>query len=370
MIYMDNSAMVKPTERVIDAVNSVMREYWYNPSSAYKYGKEVKDDIERARRNVANVIGADPSEIHFTSGATESANILLASLVPCGEVYITAIEHPCIANAECDVGILPVDKYGSIYSSELPLFRDEYLETTLLVIGANNEIGTIQPLDYIGNTICKTRGFLFGSDLTQAFGHIPINVKDLNMSFAFGSGQKIGGLSGCGWLYVAKEHEDLISPLIVGGGQDMFKGGTENITGIIALGEASAEVIENLDETIKYETELRDYMINRILSEIPDTILIGHPTNRLPGNVNIGFGGCDSESIVQYLDMYDICCSAGSACHTKSVEPSATLRALRLPSKYINGSVRFSLSKDNTKEEVDEVIGVLKQFYASKDKDL
>ena len=206
MIYMDNAAMMKPTEEVIKSVTLAMNEYWYNPSSAYKYGKEVKDDIERARRNVANVIGADPSEIHFTSGATESANILLASLVPCGEVYITAIEHPCIANAECDVGILPVDKYGSIYSSELPLFRDEYLETTLLVIGANNEIGTIQPLDYIGNTICKTRGFLFGSDLTQAFGHIPINVKDLNMSFAFGSGQKIGGLSGCGWLYVAKEH--------------------------------------------------------------------------------------------------------------------------------------------------------------------
>ena len=370
MIYMDNAAMTKPTERVIKSVTLAMNEYWYNPSSAYKCGKNVRDRIEYARRNVAKLIGADPSEIHFTSGATESANILLDSLIPRGEVYITAIEHPCVSNAEYDVGILPVDKYGSIYPSELPLFRDEYLETTLLVIGANNEIGTIQPLDYIGNTICKARGFLFGSDLTQAFGHIPINVKDLNMSFAFGSGQKIGGLSGCGWLYVAKEHEDLISPLIVGGGQDMFKGGTENITGIIALGEACAEAMESLDETIKYETELRDYMIDKILSEIPDTILIGHPTDRLPNNVNIGFGGCDSESIVQYLDMYDICCSAGSACHTKSVEPSTVLRALRLPSKYINGSVRFTLSKDNTKEEVDEVVGVLKQFYASKDKEL
>lgn len=363
--------MMKPTDGVIEAVTYAMEKCWYNPSSVYRYGKEVKNDIEWARRNVAELIGADPSEIHFTSGATESANILLDSLVSCGEVYISAVEHPCVANAgRYDVGILPVDKYGSIYPSELPFFREECCETTLLIIGANNEIGTIQSLDFIGNNICKSRGFLFGSDLTQAFGHIPINVKDLNMSFAFGSGQKIGGLSGCGWLYVAKEHEDLISPLIVGGEQDMFRGGTENITGIIALGEASAYVFDNLEETIKYETELRDYMIKRILSEIPDTILIGHPTNRLPNNINIGFGGCDSESIVQYLDMYDICCSSGSACHAKTAEPSAVLRALRLPQKYINGSVRFSISRDNTKEEVEEVIGVLKQFYASKDRDI
>ena len=371
MIYMDNAAMTKPTERVIDAVNSVMSEHWYNPSSAYKYGKNVKSDIEWARSNVAKLIGADPSEIHFTSGATESANILLTSLINNSEVYVSAVEHPCVESvSKYSTGILPVDKYGVIYPSNMPLFGNEDGYTVLFIIGANNEIGTIQPLNYIGNNICKSRGFLFGSDLTQAFGHIPINVKDLNISFAFGSGHKIGGLSGCGWMYVSKEYEDLISPLCLGGGQDMFKGGTENITGIIALGEASAEAMDNLDKTIEYETELRDYMINRILSEIPDTILIGHPTDRLPNNVNIGFGGCDSESIVQYLDMYDICCSAGSACHTKSVEPSTVLRALRLPSKYINGSVRFTLSKDNTKEEVDEVIGVLKQFYASKDKDL
>lgn len=373
MIYFDNAAMTKPTEGVIKAVTLAMNEYWYNPSSAYKYGRSVKDDIEWARRNVADVIGADPSEIHFTSGATESANIILSSLISGGnEVYISAIEHPCVNVAGgCDVGVLPVDRYGLIYDSNLPIFKDDDADYAILfIIAANNEIGTIQSLNYIGNNVCKSRGFLFASDLTQAFGHIPINVKELNMSFAFGSGQKIGGLSGCGWMYIAKEYEHMIHPLCTGGEQDMFKGGTENITGIIALGEASAEVLENLDENIKYETELRDYMINKILSEIPDTILIGHPTDRLPNNINIGFGGCDSESIVQYLDMYDICCSAGSACHTKSVEPSSVLRALRLPSKYINGSVRFSLSKDNTKEEVDEVVEVLKRFYASKDKDL
>lgn len=372
MIYMDNAAMTKPTVKVMSAVILAMKEYWYNPSSAYKYGKDVRNDIEWAKENVAMLIGADPSEIHFTSGATESANILLDSLIgKNAEVYITAVEHPCVANTGgYDVGLLPVDKYGVIYPSELPVHKDEdFDETVLFVIAANNEIGTIQPLNYIGNTICKNRGFLLASDLTQAFGHIPINVRDLNISFAFGSGQKIGGLSGCGWLYVAKEHEDLISPLITGGEQDVFKGGTENITGIVALGQASADAYRNLDETIKYETELRDYMIDKILSKIPDTILIGHPTDRLSNNVNIGFGGCDSESIVQYLDMYDICCSAGSACHSKSVEPSATLRALRLPTKYINGSVRFTLSRDNTKEEIDEVIGVLKQFYASKDKE-
>lgn len=371
MIYMDNAAMTKPTEKVIKAVTLAMEEYWYNPSSAYKYGKDVKNDIEWARENVALLIGADPSEIHFTSGATESANILLTSLIRSVDVYISAIEHPCVSNAGgYEVGILPVDKYGMIYPSNLPLADSEFPNTTLFIIAANNEIGTIQNLDFIGNNICKGRGFLFASDLTQAFGHIPINVKNLNISFAFGSGQKIGGLSGCGWLYVAKEYEHLIDPIIVGGEQDIFKGGTENVTGIIALGQASAEAFRNLEETMQYEVELRDYMINKILTEIPDTILIGHPTQRLPNNVNIGFGGCDSESIVQYLDMYDICCSAGSACHSKSVEPSMTLRALRLPAKYINGSVRFTLSKDNTKEEVDEVVRVLKQFYATKDKDV
>ena len=371
MIYMDNAAMVKPTERVIDAVNCVMEYYWYNPSSAYQNGKESRDSVEWAREQVAKLIGAEPNEIHFTSGATESANILLDSLSTCGDIYISAIEHPCVDSGRYSLGILPVDKYGLIYSSELPMYKEEdFTETVLFVIGANNEIGTIQDIDYIGNNICKSRGFLFASDLTQAFGHIPIDVKKSNISFAFGSGQKIGGLSGCGWLYVSKEHKDLIEPLCYGGGQDMFKSGTENITGIVALGEASSEALENLEGNVKYETELRDYMINKILTEIPDTILIGHSTKRLPNNVNIGFGGCDSESIVQYLDMYGICCSAGSACHSKNVEPSKTLRALRLPLKYINGSVRFSLSSNNTKEEVDEVVEVLKQFYASKDKNL
>lgn len=372
MIYMDNAAMMKPTEGVIDAVTYVMENYWGNPSGAYGFGKSVKEDIEWAKQSVANLIGAEPSEIHFTSGATESANILINSLKQRGDVYITAVEHPCImASGGFDVGILPVCSDGTIYPSNLPLFdeTEDGSYTTLFVIAANNEIGTIQPLSYIGNNVCKSRGFLLASDLTQAFGHIHINVKDLNISFAFGSGQKIGGLSGCGWLYVAKEYEDLIKPICVGGGQDIFKSGTENITGIVALGEASAEILDTLDETIKYETELRDYMINKILSEVPKTVLIGHPTDRLPNNINIGFVGCDSESIVQYLDMYNIYCSAGSACHSKSVEPSYVLRALRLPQDVINGSVRFSISKDNTKEEVDKVVEVLKQYYASKDRE-
>lgn len=365
MIYMDNAAMTPPTERVINKVNHVMREAWFNPSSAYKYGRAVKSFVEEARRNVARLIGAEPSEIHFTSGATESANILLSSLICRGDVYITSVEHPCVDEAGGhNVGFLPVYKDGTIYPSELPLFNeaaDDDGYTTLFIIAANNEIGTIQPLRYIGNVVCKNRDFLFATDLTQAFGHIPINVKDLNISFAFGSGQKIGGLSGCGWLYVAKEYESIIEPLCVGGSQDMYKSGTENITGIVALGEASAEAFENLNEDVEILTELRNYMIKKILDEIPDTILIGHAKDRLPNNVCIGFGDCDSESIVQYLDMYDICCSAGSACHTKSVEPSSVLRALRLPTKYINGAVRFTLSMDNTVEEVDEVVGVLKQ---------
>lgn len=365
MIYMDNAAMTAPTEQVINKVNTVMREAWFNPSSAYKSGKAVREYIEEARKNVADVIGADPSEIHFTSGATESANILLASLTNRGDVYITNVEHPCVAeNGKFGVGYLPVYKDGTVYSSELPLFneaKDDGGYTTLCIIAANNEIGTVQPLNYIGNVVCKNRDFLFMCDLTQMFCHMPVNVKDLNISFAFGSGQKIGGLSGCGWLYVAKEYEDLILPLSVGGSQDMYKSGTENIVGIVALGTAAKEANATLEETVNYETELRNYMIKKILDEIPDTILIGHPTDRLPNNVCIGFGDCDSESIVQYLDMYDICASAGSACHTKSVEPSSVLRALRLPTKYINGAVRFTLSMDNTAEEVDEVVGVLKQ---------
>lgn len=375
MIYMDNAAMMRPTNSVISEVESFMRNLWFNPSSNYKYGKAVKRYIEMARVNVAKLINADPDEIHFTSGATESANILLTSLLNCGEVYITEGEHPAVDNvSKFEFGRLPIDKYGLIYESNLPLFSeyadDDDMYTTLCINCANNEVGTIQLMDYIGNNVCKSRGFLFASDLTQAFGHIPIDVKAMRLNFGFGSGQKIGGLSGCGFLYVQKDYEHLISPICVGGGQDMFKGGTENITGIVALGKACEDAYNNLEENIKTTTELRDYMIDKILAEIPDTILIGHPTDRLPNNVNIGFGGCDSESIVQYLDMYDICASAGSACHTHSVEPSHVLRAMRLPSKYINGSVRFTLSTENTKEEIDEVVKVLKQYYAIKDKEI
>lgn len=364
MIYMDNAAMVKPTQRVIDKVNDVMRDAWFNPSSAYKHGETVKAYIEEARKNVADLIGADPSEIHFTSGATESANILLRSFTT-DDIYVTSIEHPCVDEpSRFWCGYLPVDKYGVIYSSEMPLFneaKDNGGSTVLFIIYANNEVGTIQPMNYIGNVVCKNRDFLLASDLTQAFGHVPINVKELNISFAFGSGQKIGGLSGCGWLYVAKNCEHLIRCLCDGGEQDVYKSGTENITGIVALGEASKEAKENMASNIEIETGLRDYMIKKILSEIPDTILIGHPTDRLPNNVNIGFGDCDSESIIQYLDLYDICASAGSACHTHSVDVSPVLRNLRLPIKYIEGSVRFTLSANNTKEEVDEVVEVLKQ---------
>lgn len=359
MIYMDNAAMTKPSDGVRAEVGYMMRALWYNPSANYKSAKKVKNRIEKARENVADLIGAEPSEIHFTSGATESANILITSLLT-EDVYITAVEHPCVSNVTNNVGVLPVDKYGVIYPSETPLFNDEN-KTILFIAYANNEIGTIQPINYIGNVVCKNRGFLLASDLTQAFGHIPINVKDLNISFAFGSGQKINGLSGCGWLYVAKEYENMISPLCLGGGQDIFKSGTENIVGIVALGEAAREAKINMADNIEAETALRDYMIKKILADIPDTMLIGHPTDRLPNNVNIGFGNCDSESIIQYLDMYDICASAGSACHGSSVEPSPVLRALRIPTKYVNGAVRFTLSADNTKEEIDYVVDILKQ---------
>lgn len=375
MIYMDNAAMQRPGVDVIEEVDGFMRTLWFNPSASYRQGREVKRYIEMARANVAKLIGADPSEIHFTSGATESATILLTSLLGCGEVYITDGEHPAVDNiSKFEFGRLPIDKYGLIYDSDLPLFSEydsgDGMYTTLCINYANNEIGTIQSMYYIGNNVCKNRGFLLASDLTQAFGHIPIDVKESRINFGFGSGQKIGGLSGCGFLYVQKEYEHLIKPICVGGQQDMYKGGTENITGIIALGKACENAYENLDDNIKKITALRDYMIGKILTEIPDTILIGHPTDRLPNNVNIGFGNCDSESIVQYLDMYDICASAGSACHTKSVEPSHVLKALRLPDKYINGSVRFTLSSENTIEEIDEVVKILKQFYANKDTDI
>ena len=368
MIYLDNAAMVKPSDYVVESVRYAIENSWYNPSANYKCAKETKNKIEEARKNVADLIGADPSEIHFTSGATESANILLYSFYT-DDVYATNIEHPCVSESLNNyVTTIPVDKYGVVYPSELPLFSDsaDGGHTILFIIYANNEIGTIQSMNYIGNVVCNNRGFLLASDLTQAFGHVPINVKDLNISFAFGSGQKIGGLSGCGWLYVAKEYESMISPLCDGGKQDIYKSGTENITGIIALGASAWEAKRDLYKNIKIETELRDYMINKILTEIPDTILIGHPTDRLPNNVNIGFGDCDSESIVQYLDLNDICCSAGSACHNnKSVDVSPVLRALRLPTKYIDGSVRFSLSPSNTKEEIDEVVDVLKRCCAT-----
>ena len=370
MIYLDNAAMMKPRPEVVNAVYEVMTEKWQNPSSVY--AKDVRQEIEDARKAVAKLINAKPSEIHFTSGASESASILLNSLAFNDvdyRIYVTEAEHPAV-NAWAEtlrLDTLAVDVHGVVFPCDIPLNNGYEEQNVLFIICANNEVGTIQPMRSFGKT-CRERNFLFATDLTQAFGHIPIDVEEMNIDFAFGSGQKIGGLSGCGFLYVRSGLEDKIDALVLGGKQDRYKSGTENITGIVALGVASECAYHELKNgSSDYVTELRDYMIRKILSEIPDTILIGHPTSRLPNNVNIGFGGKDSESIVQYLALYDICASAGSACHTKSVEPSHVLKAMRLSNKYINGSVRFTLSVDNTKEEIDEVVKVLKQYYESEE---
>ena len=355
MIYADNSATTRTKPEVLDKMLPYFTEHYGNPSSLYAFAYDAKRAVENAREEVAKVIGARTKEIFFTSCGSESDNWVLrgvaSKLRDKGKHIITScIEHPAIMETckklEKDgvrVTYLPVDEFGSVSVEDLKAAICD--ETVLIsIMTANNEIGTIQPIREIG-AVAKEKGIFFHTDAVQAYGHIPINVDEMNIDFLSLSGHKIGAPKGIGALYIRSGIR--IDNLIYGGGQEKRRrAGTENVPYIVALGEAARLASENMSKNIERLTKMRDALIERVL-KIPYTKLTGHPTNRLPGLCSIVIEGIQGEALLLNMFNEGICASSGSACSSGSLDPSHVLLSIGLPHHIAHGSLRLSLGEDN-----------------------
>lgn len=363
--YFDNAATTPVREEVLQEILPYFREYYGNASSIYSIAKESKKALEAARAKVAAAIGATPDEIYFTAGGSESDNMALRGVVNASKkekkhIITTKIEHHAILHTAefletkgVDVTYLNVDEFGKISLEELE--NAICPETVLIsVMFANNEIGTIQPIAEIAE-IAKKHGVLFHTDAVQAVGHVPIDVEKLQVDLLSMSGHKLGAPKGIGAIYIRKGTR--ISPLIFGGAQEKkLRAGTENIAGIVGLGKAAELAVAEMEETTKKLTALRDKLIHGILESIPDSRLNGHPTDRLPGNCNISFSYIEGESLLLLLDALGIAASSGSACTSGSLDPSHVLMAIGLPHEIAHGSLRLTIDRENTEEQVDFIL--------------
>lgn len=369
LIYMDNAATTPVHPEVLKEMIPYFSENFGNPSSVYSIAGNTRKAIEDARESIASFLGASKSEVYFTGSGTESDNWALKSIAQTyktkGNHIITSkIEHHAILHT-CEylekngyeVTWLDVDEFGKISLTQL---KNSIRPTTILIsiMFANNEIGTIQPIKEIGK-IAKEHQIPFHTDAVQAFGQIPIDVDDLNIDLLSASGHKLRGPKGVGLLYVRKGIK--LEPYIHGGGQERKRrAGTENVPGIVGLAKAVTLAKESMKKRIHQESSLRDHLINRVLSEIPRTLLNGHPTDRLPNNANFSFEFVEGESILLSLDMNGICGSSGSACSSGSLDPSHVLLAIGLSHEIAHGSLRLTLGEDTTKEDIDFVVDTLK----------
>ena len=371
MRYFDHAATTKVKKEVLDKMFPYFVEQYGNPSSLYKLGRIARVGIEEARKNVANLINCDRNEIIFTSGGTESDNTALKGIMHLEKnkgkhMITTKIEHPAILHT-CErleeegyqITYLNVNKEGIIELEELnnAIRKDTVL---LSIMFANNEIGSIQPIEKIGE-IADKRGIIFHTDAVQACGNVEIDVKKMKIDMLSLSGHKIGAPKGIGALYVNKSIE--FKKFIDGGHQERDKrAGTENVPGMIGLGEACKIAKENMEEHIKQLTELRDEYISRIKDEIVDIQINGSMEKRLPGNSNISFKGVNGNELLMKLDERGICASAGSACSSGSSSPSHVLTAIGLPSEYAEGTLRVTLGEDNTKEDINYLVESLTEI--------
>ena len=369
IIYMDHAATTAARPEVVEAMLPYFTDKFGNPSSVYTFASGNRDAVSNARRIIASTLNTEASNIYFTAGGSESDNWALKgavlSLADKGKHIITSkIEHHAILHTAefleengCDITYLDVDENGIIRLDDL---KKAIRPDTILIsiMFANNEIGTIQPIREIGE-IAREHNILFHTDAVQAYGQLPIDVEALNIDMLSASGHKLNGPKGIGFLYIRKGI--ILKNLLHGGQQERSKrAGTENVPGIVGLGKAAELAAKTMDERIKKETELRDYLIDRILSEIPYSRLNGHRKKRLPNNANFCFQFVEGESMLIMLDMAGICGSSGSACTSGSLDPSHVLMALGLPKEIARGSLRLTLGDENTKEEVDYVIDNLK----------
>jgi len=369
MIYMDNAATTKVKPEVVDAMIPYFNEEFTNPSSIYTSSRNVSKKLDEARSFIASTIGANSSEIYFTSGGSESDNWAIKEIMLMrqdkGKHMITSkIEHHAVLES-CkylerlgfEVTYLDVDSDGLINLEELEkAIRPDTVLVSIMV--ANNEIGTIEPIKEIGE-ICKRHNVLFHTDAVQAYGNIDIDVNEMNIDLLSTSAHKLHGPKGIGFLYVRRGV--MINSLISGGSQEKGKrAGTTNSALIMGFYEATKLKFRDMEKNNKYVTELRDYIIDRVTKEIPYTNINGSLKYRLPGNINFSFRFIEGEGMLLKLDNKGICASSGSACTSGSLDPSHVLLAIGLPHEIAHGSLRLSINEENTKEEADIVIDALK----------
>ena len=365
-IYLDNNATTRIDDDVLAAMLPYLSIYYGNPSSMHTFGGQVGRTVRQARSQVASLLGAEDSEIIFTSCGTEGDNAAILAALKAQpnkkHIITTEVEHPAILNlcrrlekGDYTVTYLSVNDKGQLDLDELEASLTGST-AVVSVMYANNETGVIFPIEQIGQ-IVKEYGALFHVDAVQAVGKIPLNMKTSTIDMLTLSGHKIHAPKGIGALYVRKGVR--FRPLLIGGHQERGRrGGTENVAGIVALGEAAKLAGQHL-AGVAWEKQLRDKLEQGILSNIPNTVINGDPVNRLPNTTNIGFKYIEGEAILLSLDQYDICASSGSACTSGSLEPSHVLRALGLPYSVLHGSIRFSLSRYTTEAEIDRVLEVL-----------
>lgn len=372
-IYLDNASTTPLDGRVLDAMMPYLTEYYGNANSVHTFGRDAVNGLDTARQTVADVIGAEFSEVYFTSGGTESNNLALrGAFYSRGEknkLIVSSIEHPAVlqtANALKNLGanvltvrpnnkgIISVDDYANMGLS------DAFLVCLMM---ANNEVGTLQPIEELSK-ICKQSGVALFTDAVQAVGSMDINVKKLGVDMLSFSAHKFGGPKGVGVLYI--KNGTKISPQITGGHQERGKrGGTSNVAGAVGLATALKISRENLSEKSKYLTGLRDYFINGVISKTGVANLNGDRNLRLSGNANLTFSGIDGEALLYALDLKGVCASLGSACSSGSVEPSYVLKEIGLTDKDAKSTVRFTLSDKNTYAEIDRAIEIISECVKS-----
>lgn len=373
MIYLDNAATTKTAPKVVEAMLPYFSENYGNPSSVYDLAGKSKTAITNAREQIANVLQAAPEEIYFTAGGTEADNWALKAVFEAyknkgNHIITTKIEHHAVLHS-CEwlekngakVTYLDVDEHGVVKLDELEKAITE--ETILIsIMFANNEIGTIQPIREIG-MIAKEHGVLFHTDAVQAVGQVPIDVNEMSIDMLSSSAHKIHGPKGIGFLYIRKGVK--IRSFIHGGAQERKRrAGTENVPAVVGYGVAAQLAAETMIGRTKKECAMRDYLIKRIMDEVPHTKLNGHPTKRLPNNANISFRFIEGESLLIMLDMEGICASSGSACTSGSLDPSHVLLSIGLPHEIAHGSLRMTLSDETTTEELDSVVENIKKIVA------
>lgn len=369
-VYADNAATTQIAPQVLEAMLPYLKEQYGNPSTLYRLGRESKIAMEKARSQVAQVIGARPEEIFFTGSGTESDNMALKGVLygPAAKgkkgLITTKIEHHAILHTAqalekegFQVTFLDVDSNGLVDLEQLE--RAIGPDTALVsVMAANNEVGTIQPVAEIG-AICRRHGVLFHTDAVQAFGHMPIDVDEMQIDLLSLSAHKINGPKGVGALYIRKGLR--LRPVIEGGGQEQNRrSGTENVAGIVGLGAAAQLAMETMEEEASRLQKLAQKLTEGAL-RIPETILTGHPDRRLPGACSFAVAAVEGESLVLYLDMEGICASTGSACSTGSLDPSHVLTAIGLSHETSHGSLRLTLGRFNTEQDVDYILEKLPQ---------